>query len=419
MILQIYTALMWVLAFFIPLLKKLPHDKLAYFFNFQGTLFKQCTDPKKLSIKPLWIHASSGEIEYAKPVILWLKTWHPEIPILVTHSSLSSRQTLEKLEVDLLGVIPFDSPTLVKQFISLVQPCGLLLARTDIWPNTVRELHNQNIPVVLFSATFSEGSKKTQALSVALLKSILPLIKGLYFVSSEDEKMAQASFPKIQGKVIGDTRYDQVLARLKTTASNLIPPHPTIFIAGSTWPEDDRVLLPVFQDLINKKWKGLWVPHEVSPQHISYLKSTIEKQNLRVSLFSEGVSDQLWKQTDILLIDQVGLLASLYKSAHLAFIGGSFRKQVHSVMEALAAGLPVVVGPYYKNNREAQEFAELGAVKSVSNSQEMLKALQDLHQSYTPIQSLLREEIQKRLGTTERLVHELKDLGLLSRIPKI
>lgn len=403
-----YQIILQIIRFLKPLHCFLPHKKVRYFLKNQGKIYST----QNFSDRPLWIHASSGEIEYAKSLIREIKTQYPQVPLLVTHTSLSSENVVSKLGAAAWGLAPLDTPQDVAIFLQKWRPLACLIARTDIWPQTVKELDRLKIPTYLFSATFAEGSKKISFFSRLILKNALPLIKKIYFVSSADEMICKSFFPNIKGEITGDTRYDQVFFRLQEKQKKSLPSFEKILIAGSTWAEDEKVLIPAFEQLKKNNWKFILVPHEVEKSHLTNIQQQMEKASLKYCLYSQDLSFFSWENFDVLLIDQVGQLATLYSNARIAFIGGSFRKQVHSVMEALATNTPVVVGPYYQNNREALEFKEKGFVQTVQNSSELIDAILKFDSQYLNLNSKLKIEIKKHLGATEKVMQDLKAQGI-------
>jgi 3-deoxy-D-manno-octulosonic-acid transferase len=147
------------------------------------------------------------------------------------------------------------------------------------------------------------------------------------------------------------------------------------------------------------------VPHEIGTDRISEIKSKLEKLGLSYSVYSEATD---WN-TDVLLVDEIGHLQELYSWGNCAFVGGSFKEKVHSVMEALAIGIPVAVGPYFANNREAVQFqhvllsTNLFAVNVVNSQPELISFLErmlKLHGAHPKI--LLK--VQQSTGTTARLI---------------
>jgi 3-deoxy-D-manno-octulosonic-acid transferase len=162
--------------------------------------------------------------------------------------------------------------------------------------------------------------------------------------------------------VLGDTRFDQVQFRLKNPKALPAQLRPTLpaLVAGSTWPQDERILIEGLAPLLLKqKIQMLLVPHEPTNAHIQSLERQLTKAGLQFQKYSDGLA---WTSAQVLIVDQVGVLAELYQWANIAFVGGSFKASVHSVMEPLGAGCLTLVGPYYSNNREALEFSQIPAI---------------------------------------------------------
>ncbi len=177
-----------------------------------------------------------------------------------------------------------------------------------------------------------------------------------------------------------------------------------MLVAGSTWSEDEAVLIPALAPLLKaNKLKLILAPHEPTPQHLKDLESQFKDQGLEIAQFSTASS---WTSQPILLVDQVGWLAELYEWGDMAFIGGSFKKTVHSVMEALGAGLKTFVGPKHLNNREAIEFQKvLEAVVVVLDAEDLRAKIQTA--SLTELRDFkprLKAEFAARLGATKKLV---------------
>lgn len=371
----------------------------------------------KFSEKPFWIHAASGEIEYAKPVMRELKRRFPEIPILVTYSSPSAKAILEKIpEIDHWMPVPWEWSTSVQKFISHLSPRALLFARTDVWPVLTNTVAKNKIPMILFSATFAENSSRLKGFGGALNGHAFNQLQAIHCVSTEDQSNVESLKLTAPIYVSGDTRFEQVFYRLahpKTLKNNLMPaPEEFIFIAGSTWPEDERVLLPALSQMQGVFLKSIIAPHEVGEEHLLSLEEQITALGMKSVRYTEASE---WKADEVLIIDRVGILAELYTWADVAFIGGSFKKQVHSVMEALAAGLPVLVGPHHKNNREALYYMKktfpMGTiVQSFSQSVELANILAKLktHQvDFLNYKTKIKNEVAQNQFATEKVLTSL------------
>lgn len=395
-------------------LREIVEDKNQGFFKLQSNL--SCEEIAKA--QPYWVHAASGEIEYARPLIRELKRQYPDVPILVTYSSPSAKKILEGLvEVDAWASVPWDLPSYVQSFIEKWKPRVLLFSRTDVWPVLVTVATQQKIPSLLFSATFAENSSRLQGWTRYLTRYSLNQLSEIHSVSAEDIENLEALKLTTPVQISGDTRFDQVFHRLenpKPLKSSLIPsPEDFVFIAGSTWPEDENILVPALATLKTALLRVIIAPHEASPLHLQKLESMLQQAGLKTQRYSEAVT---WSAADILIIDQVGILAELYTWADMAFIGGSFKKQVHSVMEALAAGLPVMVGPHHQNNREALFYQKKnyssGMIVQVVHSAEditvLVQRMKKKHLQMAQIKEEIRAEIGKNRHSTLRVLESLK-----------
>lgn len=355
--------------------------------------------------RPFWIHAASGEIEYARPVLRALKKRRPEIPLLVTYSSPSALRILEGLgEIDAWGPVPWEFAGEIRRFVKRFRPRAVLFARTDLWPVLADTLHREGVPTLLFSATFAANSSRLRGLARALTGRSLRGLSAVQVVSQEDLENLGDLARGLPLMIGGDTRFDQVFHRLshpKPLPETLRPTGGPVLVAGSTWPEDEAVLLPAFARA--QGWKFCLAPHELGAGKIEGLERRLRELGLESQRFSAGGP---WKKP-VLLLDQMGLLAEVYAWGDLAFVGGSFRKQVHSVMEPLAAGCRVVVGPKHLNNREALAFAaefagDQPAVLTIRDSAGLEEILRD------PAMLGAREEIRAlvraREGATEKVI---------------
>lgn len=350
--------------------------------------------------KPFWIHAASGEIEYARPVIRELKNKFPDIPIIVTFSSPSAKKILKALaDVDAWGSLPWDFEKDCDAFLEKWRPRCWLIARTDVWPVMAECCHKKEIPSLLFSATFASNSSRLSGPSAKVTAWALNQLSEIHCVSELDVKQLDRLLLQVPIHVGGDTRFDQVFHRLQHPKPIKKELHPTsgtkVLIAGSTWPEDEKVLLHAFSD-VKSHCKLIIAPHEIHESHLKPLTEELKSLGLSYCLYSTAVT---WHHEDVLIIDQVGVLAEIYTWGSFAFVGGSFRKQVHSVMEPLAAGLPVIVGPYHHNNREALVFKE-----KIIGSQKVVTEVTDIASMATVFSQIL-ENLPATFSTSLR--HEL------------
>jgi 3-deoxy-D-manno-octulosonic-acid transferase len=341
--------------FCIVYLLRYSHPKLKLYFKLRKSPYKDL----KIYQNAYWFHCSSGEIEYAKPILRWIRQTYPEEKILVTYFSNSSLANIKKIpEVDMVVPLPFDTKAQMRNFLMLFKPKYLFIARTDLWPEMLTQTHSSGIPCILFAATLSdENPKYSNFLARKLFQNLLHKLEMVICVSNEDAARFR-TFKLKNLQVANDTRYLQVIERLKNkkTLPCQIKSTKPLIVFGSTWGKDEDKLLPVFMDVLAEGFQIILVPHEVSKKHLKSLYEDLDYMCLNYAKWSKT---KVWNESDILVIDQVGYLAEIYGHAELAFVGGSFKKQVHSVMEPLASGCLTFVGPKHKNNREALDFQDI------------------------------------------------------------
>lgn len=361
-----------------------------------------------------WFHCSSGELEYAKPVIRELKKVK-DCNILVTWHSPSAKRIAKNIpEIDLLIPSPWESKSSYHQFLKHFKPKILLVSRTDLWPSMLVQTKNFGIPRILFSATFvKESARYKNPIAKSFYSWVHNLIDEIYCVTEDDKNNFIELNYKNKIKVTGDTRYEQVLWRLDNSPepacsipnSNLLS-----LLIGSSWAEDEKVLLPAYLKHADKI-RLIVAPHEPNPKHIESLINFCEKNKLSYQLYTKSETFN----SKVLIVDTIGVLASLYKYADISFIGGSFKGSIHSVMESLAAGCPSIFGPFHKNNREAIEFQNYKCSNSVpmaiscKDFNEIDKCLQEL-QSLLPskiTKSEITNKIKSKTGTTKLLLDSI------------
>ena len=231
------------------------------------------------SSKPVWIHASSGEFEYAKPFVTELKKRDPHRPIVVTYFTPSFAQAIAAFPgVDFSLPLPLDLPGPTRQFLSRLKPQAGFIARTDLWPELLHQAASLEIPLFLFSVT---KTRKPGFFARIYQRWLFGYLRTVYCVSPQDLDQLQAVV-QVPATAIGDTRFDQVQLRLKSPKplrENLKPEWERTLVAGSTWPEDESVVLDGLQDLLRQgRLKLILAPHEPSTSHLEQLQEKLRKQ---------------------------------------------------------------------------------------------------------------------------------------------
>lgn len=397
----VYNYVAWPLAKLLAQLAALTSEKAALAVAMRKDVDGQAPWLKSArNQRPVWIHCASGEFEYAKPVIQLLKEQRPNCKIMVTYFSPSVARTVSSFpDIDFSCPLPWDTSRAMREFMLYHSPRCLLIARTDTWPEMLRQAKAFEIPCLLFSATLTSASGRTQGFGRWTSREVFSYLTEIFAVSDADATEFRQLTPSVPVQVRGDTRYDQVQNRVgspKPTKRQLFDHLNTGFftlVAGSTWHEDEAALLEAMDRLREtlaheRGLELIWVfvPHEPTAEHVENMLLSLIQRGLKPVRYSDA--EAALSPDTPLVVDCVGILAELYLYADFAFVGGSFRKSVHSVMEPLAAGCVTFVGPLYHNNREAEEFAKLTAIQGprggitmvqpVANGQRMAELLADL-----------------------------------------
>ncbi len=352
----------------------------------------------------IWVHASSGEIEYAKAVIFEIKRLKPELKIIVTYSSVSAESLFENIRnsVDYFVPLCWDSAKELQTLIHQIKPLAVMIARTDLWPEMIYQLHLQKIPISLISYF-----PNLSLLNTFFLRQTWPLID---FISCVDQSTAikiKNLIPESKNRISaeGDTRFDQVFHRLEQKSKIVINSTNKIFVCGSIWPEDLNELLQMFPAVLKMNYQVILSPHDVDEAHIQQIETQLKKENYSVFRLSTLEAQKINMTFDFLLIDKIGYLADAYRESHIAFVGGSFKGRIHSVMEPLCCGLPVLTGPYYENNPEALKYSQpnensqfVFPCANATHLEDKFKALQN-----TSLKSKILFEMNKSKGASKQI----------------
>lgn len=369
--------------------------------------------PPASSHARLWMHcASLGEVEQAIPVLQAHRAAHPDTPWLLTVYSPSGWNPLQahlakgtmvsvlpgwRPNEDHLAVLPDDRPSVWRRVLSDLSIGCLALAKYDLWPNLLREVHRRGIPIHVFaaapSAVPSTPSTPSPALAPASLPSAMPStpaatassrmasrvplvwrLRGgavwrLVTTVSCQDALATQFFEQggIEAHADGDPRVERVLRREVELTPDLLAwsrAAKQVVVAGSTWAAEERALASMTW---SSERRLLLVPHDLSPIHLGALDRQWEGRAVRWTTWrSLPAADRLHHA--VVVVDAVGLLFGLYRlpNTAVAVVGGGHGSGLHNVLEPASAGLPIVTGPKLGRFREAHALLGAGALKSGS-----------------------------------------------------
>ncbi len=231
-----------------------------------------------------------------------------------------------------------------------------------------------------------------------------------FFVQNEESVRLLKEFGIRNASLAGDTRFDRVVNLPKNRQMipeivQFIGDRP-ILVAGSTWPEDEQILQELFQDYSN--YKLILAPHEINESHLASIFN-LWPAALRFSKMATYSSTVL-AESNVLVIDNIGMLSSLYGYGQMAYIGGGFGVGIHNTLEAATYGIPVLFGPNFKKFQEAKDLVENGSGFSISNSKELKSVFCTLQDQSTCQEAgkLARAYVLQKAGATQIIMKYLK-----------
>lgn len=362
--------------------------------------------------KLVWFHSSSlGEFEQAKPIIERLKK-DKDVNVLITFFSPSGYVNSKKYPyADLISYIPFDTKQNAEKFISITNPAIAVIMRYDLWPNIIEILNRKKIPVYLVDATLRKNSPRSFPLIKSFHKILFNYLSKILTVSKEDaEEFNKFSLTSNKVYVVGDTRFDRVyerslLAKDKKLISDNIIKGKKVFVAGSTWEQDEDVIFPAFLKLAAFDTNVLLIiaPHEPTLLHLEKIENEFAGK-LRTIRFSHLNN---YNNERIVIVDSIGILLTLYTYADISFIGGSFKQNVHNVLEAAVYGTPVLFGPKIDNSQEAIKLADIGGgiiIKDKRSAYRNLRKLFSDDNLRKEIGQISAGYVRSNVGATQKIL---------------
>jgi 3-deoxy-D-manno-octulosonic-acid transferase len=388
----------------------------------QNAIAKAEADQKKI----LFHCTSAGEWLQALPIIERLKICDPRLYVMVSFFSPSGFNFAKNpSEVNLKFYLPLDSSGAAKRLFNLLKPECWIISKFDIWPNHVIEASKLHIPIVITAGTLSPDSGRDKGISRLFNKIIYSKISHFFPISEEDKKRFQLLVPdESKYTVAGDTRYDHVFNRgqkaINAADINIFSEKKRItIIAGSTWPADEKHILPALVRLLTEfpEIQTIIVPHELQENHLKDIENVFKRHYIECRRYSD-FSAAGTTNARVVIFNTIGMLARLYKQTNIAFVGGSFGKGTHNVMEPAIFGQPVLFGPNHLNSYEAGELLKIGAAFKIRSEQEFYEKARLLinnDQLRISMGEKARNLIVENKGATEIIVNKLNEqYGIIS-----
>ncbi|TXD46314.1 3-deoxy-D-manno-octulosonic acid transferase [Polaribacter sp. IC073] len=362
--------------------------------------------------KVIWFHAASlGEFEQARPIIEELKSKYKQHRILVTFFSPSGYEVRKNYNLaDVVCYLPLDSKSNARKFVEIVNPEFAIFVKYEFWPNLLNELKKNEIKTILVSGILRKEQLFFKSYGGFMRKSLEAFHHFFVQDNTSKELLDSISFKNVT--VAGDTRFDRVLEILEQDNSldfiNEFKDNRYTIVAGSTWKEDEELLVQYINNKATEDEKFIIAPHNIKKDAILELQKTINKKTV---LFSEKEGKQL-SEKQVFIIDTIGILTKIYAVADIAYVGGGLKTGLHNILEPATFGIPVVIGHTYDKFKEAVDLVKIGGCISIRNQEEFNDSFISLKEdvSFRNLTGIINKKyIEDHLGATNLIMNYLKD----------
>jgi 3-deoxy-D-manno-octulosonic-acid transferase len=402
----LYNIFIFLAKIFIPI-AGLVNPKMRLFYNGRKETFSKLQNTIAADDKTIWIHcASLGEFEQGIPIIEKINSQYPDYKIVISFFSPSGYEIQKNYKyADVVVYLPIDSKTNALQFIKLVHPSLAIFIKYEFWPNILQQLKQKNIKTILVSGIFRKNQvffRKNRAWFRNSLSTF-----SHFFVQDEDSVHLLKNIGFSNVSKSGDTRFDRVheiVNQKKDLAiiANFSYKH-HILVAGSTWNKDEILLTEYINKYAEDNERFIIAPHNIKQNDIEKLINKIQKKTV---LYSKANKHNII-DNQVLIIDSIGILTSIYKYADVAYVGGGFGTGIHNILEPATYGIPIIIGPNYQKFKEANDLILSKACFEINNIESLTKQLSTFHENLEITKTsgaIALDYIHKNIGATKKIM---------------
>lgn len=396
--LRLYKTVISLLAFRIP--------KAALWLNGRKNWQKNLQEAA-IDRPVIWMHcASLGEFEQGRPVFERIRELYPKHYLLLSFFSPSGYEVRKNYSVaDKVIYLPFGGKATAEEFLNIIKPQLVIWVKYEYWYHYLILLKERKVPVYLIAAIF----RKSQPFFKFFGSLYRKMIQSFSHVFVQDENSAsllKTILPAERITVGGDTRFDRVVkiaSEMKAVKEiEEFINNRTCLVAGSTWQED----IEIIDHFANTRKDLCFIiaPHEIEVESVNVI-TTLIPSAIRYSVYIEER-----ETSNVLIIDNIGMLSKLYFYAHTCYIGGGFGNGIHNITEAAVYGKPVVFGPAFQKFREAKDLIRLKGAFSVQSALEFEAVMNRLLQEEELYQQACKASynyVREQQGATEKIISKV------------
>lgn len=372
--------------------------------------------------KTVWMHcASLGEFEQGRPVLKELIEIDPGTSAVITFFSPSGYE-IAKNDKDFKQVyyMPMDSPKNAAELLDILKPDLVLWIKYEYWHYYLQEIKRRNIPLLLISGIYQSNQIFFKWYG-SFYRKMLECFSHFFVQNVSSKNQLQKLIAEDKISISGDTRCDRVIniAENFTEVDGITNfcGNNKVIVAGSTW-EDDEAEWTHFVKT-HPEIKFIIAPHEIDNENLNDVK-----KEFPVAVFYSEWLNMLYsngyEQTKIncIIIDNIGMLSRLYKYATITYVGGGFGYDgLHNILEAAVYGKPVIFGPEYERNFEAEELIDSAGAISIENALELEKVVNNLLSNETEIIAMgiaAKNYVYKNAGASQKIIEYIQKNRLLT-----
>lgn len=373
-------------------------------------IFKALESKVEKNKKYTWFHcASLGEFEQAKPLIEKIKQHHSE-KIIVTFFSPSGYEIRKNYKhADIICYLPSDTLKNATKFFSIVPIKKAFFIKYEFWYNYIYILNKKNVPLYLVSGVFRENQVFFKWWGKWFKKHLSMF--HYFFVQNIETANTLKNHQIYNSLVTGDTRFDRVIETSKEVIEletiKKFKGEELLIVLGSSWEKEETLLFNYLQQKKESEhYKIIIAPHDISQKHIDFILELFKNYNTTLLSKYNPI-----KESDIMIINSIGLLSKIYKYADIGIIGGAFGNGLHNILEPSVFGVPMIFGPKIKRFQEAIDITNLKAAYSIKNQSEFNNKLELLIKNKIARKEkahLLKQYVLENKGATEKILAIIK-----------
>jgi 3-deoxy-D-manno-octulosonic-acid transferase len=361
----------------------------------------------------IWLHAVSvGEVLAVSRLVEELTLSFPGYRLVVSTTTRTGQALArQRFGLDRVFYCPLDLPWAVRAYLRALRPALVILAETEFWPNLLRGCFRRGIPVVVVNARISDRSWPRYRRMRWLWRPLLRPLRGALAQSETDaERLRAIGCAPDRVVVAGNLKFD-VRAAQEAEATRLLKPAAGLrfVVAGSTLEGEEAALLEAWPRLLAADPQLALVLAPRHPERFGAVAALLERSGLPWVRRSAGLRELAAGQ--IVLLDTIGELASVYSLAAVAFVGGSIVEAGgHNPLEPAQFGVAIVMGPHYVNFRAiAEDLRVQDAVRIAARdklAEALIELLRDREEAAT-MGARARQVFEAQAGATARTVQAI------------